>query len=283
MSQFEQMSDHIWILHAEHEIDRPLLAAVVGEKRTLLMDAGASPAHAAEFRAHLAEQGLRLPELVVLTHWHWDHTFGLSEWKIPAIAVPETAQRLRLLKGLDWSDEALHELAQQQIINETSASHIRLEYGLERNIDIVEPDILFEQKLQLDLGGVVCDIHHVGGDHAGDSCILYVREDKALFLGDALGPSVYGGPRTYTSAHFLRLMDEVYRYGAEIYVESHSVPVSEEEFRLDIGRYAELARLVDQHGKDREGITEGMKQFLQVQELPGEFVNAMEWFLTPLA
>lgn len=248
----------------------------------MLVDAGASPAHAAQFRGHLMDRGLRLPELVALTHWHWDHTFGLSEWKLPAIAVPETFERLRLLKGLDWSDEALDQLVRRQIINESSASHIRLEYGAGRSIKIVEPDILFEHKLMLDLGGVNCEIHHVGGEHSGDSCFVYVCEDKVLFLGDVLGPSVYSGSRTYTSVQFLRLMEEVFRYGAHIYVESHSMPVGESEFRQDIDRYVHLARLVDRHGKDRESIAEGMKQFLQVQELPDEFVNALEWFLTPL-
>lgn len=280
MSRFEQISEHIWILHAEHETDRPVLAAVIGERRTLLMDAGASPAHAVLFRQMLIDHGLRLPDIMVLTHWHWDHSFGLSEWKIPAIAVGETAERLRLLKGLDWSDEALQELVQRQIINESSANHIRLEYGPHRKLEIMEPDIVFEKKLVLDLGGVGCEIHHVGGDHAGDSCILYVREDKTLFLGDALGPSVYGGPRRYTSDGFLRLMDEISRFDASLYVESHSIPVDQTDFRQDIDRYVELARLVQACGKDRENIAEGMKRYLQVQELPQEFAVAMEWFLT---
>jgi glyoxylase-like metal-dependent hydrolase (beta-lactamase superfamily II) len=280
MSQFEQISEHIWIMHAEHETDRPILAAIVGERRTLLMDAGASPAHAAQFRQELINRSLRLPDIAVLTHWHWDHSFGLSAWNIPAIGVRETADRLRRLKGLDWSDETLNDLVREQIINESSAAHIQLEYGAERGIEIQELDILFEKKLELDLGGVSCEIHHVGGDHAGDSCYLYIREDKTLFLGDALGPSVYGGPRRYTSGEFLRLTDAAFRFDAHIYVESHSAPVGKAEFHQDIDRYVELARLVGVYGKDRSKIAAGLKRFLQVEELPQEFANAMEWFLT---
>ncbi len=280
MTQFEQISGHIWIMHAEHETDRPLLAAIVGERRTLLMDAGASPSHAAQFRKELINRGLRLPDIMMLTHWHWDHSFGLSAWNVPSIGVRETAERLRLLKGLDWSDKTLNDLVRQQIINDSSAGHIRLEYGADRNIEIREPDILFEKKLELDLGGVSCEIHHVGGDHAGDSCYLFVQEDKTLFLGDALGPSVYGGPRKYTSGEFLRLTNEAFRFDADIYVESHSAPVGKAEFRQDIDRYVELARLVEACGKNQTNIEEGMKRFLQVQELPQEFVHALEWFLT---
>ena len=41
------------------------------------MDAGHSADHTREFYRALEEAGLPLPELTVLTHWHWDHTFGM--------------------------------------------------------------------------------------------------------------------------------------------------------------------------------------------------------------
>lgn len=280
MSQFEQLSEHIWVQHAEHETDRPLLAAIAGANRTVLLDAGASPAHAAQFRRNLSERGLWQPDFLVLTHWHWDHTFGMSEWQIPVITVRETKERLRLLRGLSWTDEALDDLVQRQVISEASANHIRLEYRNERNIEIMEPDILFEHKMILELGGVECELHHVGGDHSEDCCFLYVKEDKTLFLGDALGPSVYGGPNRYSSSHFFRLMEEIFRYDAQIFVESHAHPAGEAEFRQDIGRYVQLARFVEEYRRDREQIEEQMKQYLQVQELPGEFSKAIDWFLT---
>lgn len=41
--KFQELSPHILIMHAEHDTDRPILAAVSGSRRTLLMDAGNSP------------------------------------------------------------------------------------------------------------------------------------------------------------------------------------------------------------------------------------------------
>jgi hypothetical protein len=35
MSRIEQMSEHIWIMPAVHETDRPKVAAIVGTKRKL--------------------------------------------------------------------------------------------------------------------------------------------------------------------------------------------------------------------------------------------------------
>ncbi|MDR6879341.1 MBL fold metallo-hydrolase [Bacillus sp. 3255] len=280
MSHIERINQHIWIQHAEHETDRPLLAAIVGERRTLLLDAGNSPAHAAQFRSKLQQNQIPLPEMMVLTHWHWDHTFGMSEWKIPAIANRRTATRLSQLSGLSWTDESLNELIHLGVINETTARHIQLEYSDNRDITIMEPDLLFDSKLTLDLGGVVCELEHIGGDHAEDSCLLFVREDKTIFLGDALGPRIYGGPYRYSSGIFLQLMERILGYSAQTYVESHARPVSASDFHEDISRYVQLARYVDSFGGDEKRITEAMKQYLQVEELPNEFTKAITWFLT---
>lgn len=282
MSKFEQISTHIWIMHAEHETDRPILAAIVGKRRTLLMDAGNSPAHAGLFREGLMEQGVRLPELMVLTHWHWDHTFGMSEWKIPSIAHVGTAAVLSDLAHLDWSDDTLKALVSQEVLSVATVKDIKEEYGAEaeRSIKIIQPDVGFEDRITIDLGGVTCEVQHVGGDHSSDSCYVYVPEDNVLFLGDALGPSVYGGPRQYTSASFLKLMERMHGYeDAQIYVESHGVPSDRDAFLADIGEWEQLARLVELHQDDRERIVQDMAAYLSLAELPETFVQAIDWFM----
>ncbi|WP_342437531.1 MBL fold metallo-hydrolase [Paenibacillus sp. FSL L8-0436] len=277
--KFEQLSRHILIMHPEHDTDRPVLAAITGERRTLLMDAGNSPAHAALFREELARRGCRQPDLLVLTHWHWDHTFGLSSWKSPAIAHEETAKVLESLTGLNWGEEGLEKLVKSGTISEESAEHIRLEYGEAREVTVVKPDIVFTGSLTLDLGGVVCEVVHVGGDHSPDSCVLYVKEDKVLFLGDALGPAVYGGPRQYSSTGFLRLLDIAYRYDADWYVESHGLPMTRQEFREDLAPWERLARIVDVFGHNRERVVLELKTYLQLEELPGDLLQGVEYFM----
>jgi len=59
--------------------DRPSLCAVVGERRTVMLDAGASAAHARLFLDGLAAEGAATPSYVALTHSHWDHVFGAAE------------------------------------------------------------------------------------------------------------------------------------------------------------------------------------------------------------
>ncbi|WP_379130200.1 MBL fold metallo-hydrolase [Paenibacillus sp. sgz500958] len=277
--KFQQLSPHVFMMHAEHETDRPILSAIMGERRTLLMDAGNSPVHAELFRQELNRRGFRQPDILALTHWHWDHTFGMSAWDIPVVAHEGTAQALGALAGLDGSDESLNRLAGEGVISEQSVAHIALEYGENRSIRVVEPDILFRDRISIDLGGISCELVHVGGDHSGDSCFLYVKEEQILFLGDALGPSVYGGPRKYSSTGFLGLLARAYGYRAEWYVESHGIPMNEEDFRKDLDAWERLARIVDVFGRDRDRVILELKAYLKLDELPKDLEQGLEYFM----
>lgn len=277
--KYQQLSPHILIMHAEHDTDRPILAAIMGERRVLLMDAGNSPAHAALFREELARRGCRQPDMLVLTHWHWDHSFGMSAWNLPAIAHEGTAEVLAGLSRLDWTEEELSALVRAGTLSEASAQHIRLEYGDTRAVTVVKPDIVFTGSITIDLGGVTCELNHVGGDHSADSCILFVKEDNVLFLGDALGPSVYGGPHQYSSTGFLTMLAIAYGYEAKWYVESHGVPMSAAEFREDLAPWERLARIVDVFGHNRERVVLELKDYMQLEELPKDLLHGVEYFM----
>ena len=73
--KLEKIKDKVWISSFEEERDRPAIGYVCGEKHCLAVDAGHSGKHVEEFYALLKEKQLPLPDLTVLTHWHWDHTF----------------------------------------------------------------------------------------------------------------------------------------------------------------------------------------------------------------
>ncbi|MNH99433.1 hypothetical protein D3C73_522040 [compost metagenome] len=143
----------------------------------------------------------------------------------------------------------------------------------------MKPDIVFSSNIDIDLGGVTCELSHVGGDHSADSCFLYIREDNVLFLGDALGPSVYGGPRRYSSTGFLKLLGLAYGYNAQWYVESHGVPMSLAEFRADLAPWERLARIVDVFGHNRERVVQELKDYLQLEELPAGLLQGVEYFM----
>ena len=75
--ELKRLTEHIWYMPYEEERDRPNLGYVLGDKWSLAIDAGHSAAHTREFYTLLEKEKLPLPALTVLTHWHWDHSFGM--------------------------------------------------------------------------------------------------------------------------------------------------------------------------------------------------------------
>ncbi|MEO8397497.1 MAG: MBL fold metallo-hydrolase [Chloroflexota bacterium] len=219
-----QISDHVyWMQPAKP--DRPSLCAVIGTNSTLMLDAGSSDAHARQFLEQLGEEGVPSPASIALTHWHWDHVFGAAQIGAPVIAQQLTADKLVELAKRDWSDAGLeHHITLGEQTAE-GAENIKEELPAPRRVRIAQPSIIFQEALELRLGGVTCQIQHVGGDHAADSSVMYLLPDRVLFLGDCLYDAIYAPKRHYTVAKLSRLLDDLSHYDAEYYVEGHNPEV----------------------------------------------------------
>lgn len=191
VSGLERISEHVYWL-APAKPDRPSLCAVVGESATLMLDAGASDAHARLFLDALAAENVAPPIAVVLTHSDWDHVFGAAEVGAPVIAHQLTDIALAELAATDWSDEALDARVAAGVRSPEHAANIKAEMPAPRNVRVARADTHFEDGLELELGGVNVQVRHVGGDHADDSSVIYVTQDGVLFLGDALYESTDG-------------------------------------------------------------------------------------------
>jgi glyoxylase-like metal-dependent hydrolase (beta-lactamase superfamily II) len=253
-SHVYQLSQHIYGMKAGPP-DRPSLCAVVGEQRTVMLDSGASDAHAREFLDGLAAHGVRPPDLVVLTHWHWDHVFGAAEIGVPVIAQQMTAAQLAVMADQTWDDAALDQRVASGEEIAFCADNIKLELPEPRSVRIAQADIIFDQALILDLGGVQCRIQHVGGDHAADACVVYIPEDRLLFLGDCLYDNIYAPIRHYTQAKTLPLIDKLLEFDAQIYVEGHNPAPVDRTGMIEITAKMRLAaELVNEYRGDTAAI-----------------------------
>jgi glyoxylase-like metal-dependent hydrolase (beta-lactamase superfamily II) len=217
----EHPTEHVYWLPPSKP-DRPSLTAVVGIRRTLMLDVGASPAHTGRFLDLLSSLGVRPPDLAVLTHGHWDHVFGIAKLDVPVIAHAETAAQLARLRAYEWSDEALDVRVAAGVEIEPCARDIKLELPSPREVTLRSPDLIFSEGLELSLGEVDCSVLHVGGDHAEDACIIHVMPDRLVFLGDCLYEAIYAPVRHYTTDKLFPLLDTVLALDANLYVEGHT-------------------------------------------------------------
>ncbi len=239
----QKLSPHVYWMPPDVP-DRPSLAAIVGTRHTLMLDGAASPAHMQLFLDALAQENVRPPDFVALTHWHWDHIFGLATLHVPVIANVRTGRRIAELVPLDWTDDALDQRVADGREIAFCADNIKLELPEPRAVKIVQPSILFDKTLQFDLGGVTCIAEHVGGDHAEDSTIFYIPEDQFLFLGDCLYDAIYAPVRHYTRKNILPLLEKILHYPAVCYSEGHSSCLTSAEMRQLAQQFQRAAQVV---------------------------------------
>lgn len=220
-SKLNTISEHIHWLPPDGKTDRPVLGVIRGRKGTLLVDAGNSPAHARLLLAEMATLGDIRPTYIALTHWHWDHVFGGAVFDTPIIAHRETAAHLRDMAQLDWRDAALDARVAAGTEIDFCRTMMKAEMPDRSELVIRPPDITFSQEMTLDLGDVTCELKHVGGDHSADSTLIYIPEEKVVFLGDCLYVDIYNEPHRYTTDKLFPLIDAVLAYDADSYLLGH--------------------------------------------------------------
>ncbi|MER2009517.1 MAG: MBL fold metallo-hydrolase [Psychrobacillus sp.] len=246
MHSIHKIGKSFWYITPVSLTDRPILGMVVGSKKTLMIDAGNSEEHMHYFLNELQKRGVPNPDLVVLTHWHWDHIFGLSA--LPdtvSIASKETEREMEKLIPFSWSDEAIDARVNEGVEIEFCAKAIKEEYTNHRNIKITLPDITIEKRAEINLGDVTCIVQQVGGDHAADSVIVYIKEEKILFLGDCIYPRMYAEKVHYTISETLRLLDVLETFDAETFIPSHQQPISKEAFDKEVVMLRTIAKYTE--------------------------------------
>jgi glyoxylase-like metal-dependent hydrolase (beta-lactamase superfamily II) len=261
---FHQISPHVYWLSPDHTTDRPLLGVVAGTHGSLIIDAGNSPAHLHQLLQAMTEQGLPPPIYAMLTHWHWDHVFGTSALHVPTFASQETARIVRILAGLDWGDAALEERVAAGTEIAFCRDMIKAELPDRAALVLRPPAIAFDTAVTIDLGGVSCELVHVGGDHAHDASIVYVPEEKILFLGDCLYDDLYHGPRRLTTTQLFPLLDRLSAYDVDFYLGSHDPePLLRARLVDDAALLKTIGETVATMGLDRGAILDQLLQRLQ--------------------
>ena len=223
-NELKRLTEHIWYMPFESERDRPNLCYVKGNNWNLAIDAGHSAAHTREFYELLEKENLPLPSLTVLTHWHWDHTFGMHAVNGLCLANSKTNMYLS-----EWKEKIEKNGPEEFFsIHET----IRREYGGNTNVIVKQADMIFSGEITLDLGGCMVRVIQTEAPHTDDSTLIYVDDDKTLFLGDAIGADFFTGIKRTDLCE--KLADTIKKINPEICLEGHWTPVDAQDTLNDL-------------------------------------------------
>ena len=277
------MTERVWYSDPVAAGDRPVLGIAAGERASLLIDGGNSPAHVGELLS--AAESLPVPPLsvVALTHWHWDHCFGAVSTGLPVVACQATARKLRWMRGLSWTDAAIAERVAEGTEMEFCRENIAIEWpGDDRRIQVPPPSRVYAGALTLDLGGLTARLLPVESDHAPDCRIVHLVEERVVFLGDCLYLNMDREPWYRTTLATRKLLERLLALDADWYVPAHHGLYDREGFRRYAGTMLRLSYAAegaeDLAGAERLWIAlTGKAASDDDREVLGEYLNARRY------
>lgn len=219
----KKLTERIFYMPHSEETDRPSLGLICGNKYSLIIDSGNSAKHAKEFLSEINSMDIPPVKYLVITHWHWDHIFGMREMDFVTIGHENTKVKLEEMKGFKWDDASLEKHLKDGTFTEFTINCIKEEISKqERDKFIIDDlDITFNDSIDIDLGGITCIVKEIGGDHTDDSSVIYIPEEKVLFLGDCIYGSRYNDEYGYTMEKLLPMLENIRKYKSDYYIVSH--------------------------------------------------------------
>ncbi|WP_226036602.1 MBL fold metallo-hydrolase [Aquibacillus saliphilus] len=225
----KKIADRVYYMPHYSETDRPALGLICGENFSLIVDSGNSPEHAKDFLKLAKQMDIPPIKLVVITHWHWDHIFGIKTMDYLTISHDDTKKKIDYMKTLKWDDASIDKRVETGEEIEFCRDMIKSEMPTRDHLELKAPDVTFKDKIEIDLGGITCVVEHVGGVHAHDSSIIYIPKEKVIFLGDCIYQDFYSGNWSYDKNELGNLLDKIKKYEVNYYVLGHQDPKTHEE------------------------------------------------------
>ena len=212
----KKFTDHIYYMDNNPETDQPYIYLIHGSKMNLQIDAGNSPENYHRFLSEVKDLSLKEPKLLAITHWHWDHTFGMVACNVPVIASAKTNVYLKRVKNWEWREEAMQERLKTGEDIQFCYDCMHKQYADIGMIQVREADITFDSEIVIDLGDIHVRGIHTDTPHTRDAVLYYVGEEKVLIAADAEYEDYYDNNSQYDPARlasfiqFLEKLDFVY-------------------------------------------------------------------------
>ena len=224
-SEFVKVTDRIYSFSGEQETDRPFLYYIKGRDYSVAIDAGQSKEHVEQFYSAIQKEGFPIPKYTIITHWHWDHSFGLPYIQGESISSQLTQQQLEIVSNWKWTREDMEKREKAgtdiKFVNEC----IQKVYADLSMIKIVTTDIVVNDNMKLDLGDIQLELYARDSIHSRDALLVYIPKEKALFVGDADCEDLYNNAEVKLS----RLKDYrnlINQFDFERYFIGHDMPDS---------------------------------------------------------
>lgn len=151
---------------------------------------------------------------VLVTHYHADHIYGLQVFKNLGAKIIAGRESLKYLNS---------ETARLRL----QASRVDMAPWVNEDTRLTAPDELLDGPLDLDIGGVVFQMRHVGPAHTAEDYTFYIPQEKLLYAGDLVFRSRIPFVGDADSRHWITALDELMTVDAKVVVPGHG-PMTDE-------------------------------------------------------
>ena len=169
----QKVSDHVYVIPDGRVNLVPNIGIIVGNRATLVVDAGMGPRNGQTVLRELAKVSKNADLYFSTTHFHPEHVTGVQAFPANTRIIRSEAQEEELKRK------------QPEFISNFSKRTPEIK-ALLQDVKPRPPDILFDREMKIDLGGVTARIFLVGPGHTRGDTAIYVEEDKVLITGDVV-------------------------------------------------------------------------------------------------
>jgi len=236
---WEELAPAVWRVVAEP--DAVNLVLVAGSDRALLVDTGSTPEEGRAVRAAVAAVTDVPLEVVVVTHAHRDHAFGLAAF------------------------DDLTTVAHEDLVD-ALAGPVAYDDAVALGVDpagLVGPSRPIVLAAAFDLGGRRVEVAHLGRGHTGSDLVVVVPDVHLVVVGDlvesagppALGPDSFLHEWPLTLDGVIGLMTDASRA-----VPGHGDPVDRPFVYEQRGRLASISGQVRQLAGEGVGVADALER-----------------------
>ena len=216
-----KLSDTIYYLSNQDDRERPTLGLVRGERYSLIIDSGNSPQHAKDFLLEIEKLNVPPVKYIVITHAHWDHFLGMNEFEATVIVNSQTNEMIKEWQSLSYDDSSLQKYVTTKQMSAMCMKIIQTDMPNRGSFKLKSPDVIFENTLTINLGNKICILETIKSTHTDDSTIIYIPDEKVVFLGDCAYGTTTNSLFHYKQSLLLPMIKDINKYDAEMYLLGH--------------------------------------------------------------
>jgi glyoxylase-like metal-dependent hydrolase (beta-lactamase superfamily II) len=177
-SGITELAAGVWIIPDRRVPLVPNIGIVVGERNALVVDVGMGPQNGVRVLEAAREAAGGRPLIVTTTHFHPEHAFGLQAFRGEARSIYNRAQ----LEELRAKGQAYVDMFRTFGPNVAAALE---------GVELVEPDELYDESTELDLGGRAAHLLAQGVAHTRGDQVVFLPEERILFTGDLVESRIF--------------------------------------------------------------------------------------------